>query len=214
MDLIGIDNEAEFFPSGTLSDVLKEELHDITGRWASLDRAAHPVERLVRVANPTIEALRLARNTSDASRRAALIRDAHHALLGALGYDGRREAAYTALDQAPVVPLLARVADAAGRDALWVIEAPILAPEDEASDPLGACFAPDQFAPDMREAALLDTPIDAMLAEGVFELPDGPRHVLVLGLSQLVLVDKRKWPARSVLRFDLQEIFTLSLIHI
>ncbi len=36
MDLIGIDNEAEFFPSGTLSDVLKEELQDITARWAGL----------------------------------------------------------------------------------------------------------------------------------------------------------------------------------
>jgi len=43
MDLIGIDNEAEFFPSGTLSDVLKEELQDITARWAGLDRTAHPV---------------------------------------------------------------------------------------------------------------------------------------------------------------------------
>jgi hypothetical protein len=207
MDLIGIDNEAEFFPSGTLSDVLKEELHDITARWASLDRAAHPVERLVRVATPTVEALRQARNAADASRRGALVRDAHHALLAALGYAGRREAAYTALDNAPVVPLLARVADAAGRDALWIIEAPIPAAADEASDPLGARFEPDQFAPDMREAALLDRPIDAMLAEGVFDLPDGPRHVLVLGLSQLVLIDKRKWPARSVLRFDLQEIF-------
>jgi len=30
---------------------------------------------------------------------------------------------------------------------------------------------------------------------------------LVLGLSEIVLIDKRKWPARSVLRFDLQEIF-------
>ena len=46
MDLIGIENEAEFFPSGTLSDVLKEELQDITARWAGLDRTAHPVERL------------------------------------------------------------------------------------------------------------------------------------------------------------------------
>ena len=50
MDLIGIENEAEFFPSGTLSDVLKEELQDITSRWGGLDKAAHPVERLSRVA--------------------------------------------------------------------------------------------------------------------------------------------------------------------
>lgn len=208
MDLIGIDNEAEFFPSGTLSDVLKEELQDITARWAGLDRAAHPVERLARVAGPTLEALRLVRNNSDQLRRAELVRDAHHAVLNALGYTWHREGAFTALDGAPVIPVVSRVADGAGRDALWVIEAPIPAPEDEASDPLGACFTAEQIPPDLREAALLERTIESILAEGVYELPDGPRHVLVLGLSQIVLIDKRKWPARSALRFDLQEIFT------
>ncbi len=208
MDLIGIDNEAEFFPSGTLSDVLKEELQDITVRWAGLDRTAHPVERLARVAGPTVEALRQVRNNSDQLRRAELVRDAHHAVLMALGYDWRREGAFTALDGAPVIPLVSRAADGAGREALWVIEAPIPAPEDEASDPLGACFIADQVPPDLREAVLLDRTIESILAEGVFELSDGPRHVLVLGLSQIVLIDKRKWPARSALRFDLQEIFT------
>lgn len=207
MDLIGIENEAEFFPSGTLSDVLKEELQDITARWAGLDRAAHPVERLARVAGPTVEALRQVRNSSDRSRRAELVRDAHHDVLTALGYVWRREGAYTALDGAPVIPLVSRAADTSGRDALWVIEAPIPAPEDEASDPLGTCFTEEQLPPDQREAALTDRTIESVLAEGVFELSDGPRHVLVLGLSQIVLIDKRKWPARSVLRFDLQEIF-------
>ena len=208
MDLIGIDNEAEFFPSGTLSDVLKEELQDITVRWAGLDRTAHPVERLARVAGPTVEALRQVRNNSDPLRRAELVRDAHHAVLLALGYTWRREGAFTALDGAPVIPLVSRAADGSGRDALWVIEAPIPAPEDEASDPLGACFITDQVPPDLREAVLLDRTIESILAEGVFELSDGPRHVLVLGLSQIVLIDKRKWPARSALRFDLHEIFT------
>ena len=192
MDLIGIDNEAEFFPSGTLSDVLKEELQDITARWAGLDRTAHPVERLVRVAGPTIEALRQVRNNSDQSRRAELVRDAHNSVLLALGYTWRREGAFTALDGAPVIPLVSRAADGTGQDALWVIEAPIPAPEDEASDPLGACFIADQVPLDLREATLLERTIESILAEGIFELPDGPRHVLVLGLSQIVLIDKRK----------------------
>jgi len=179
MDLIGIENEAEFFPSGTLSDVLKEELQDITARWAGLDRAAHPVERLARVAGPTVETLRQVRNNSDRSRRTELVRDAQHDVLTALGYVWRREGAYTALDGAPVIPLVSRAADTSGRDALWVIEAPIPAPEDEASDPLGTCFTEEQLPPDLREAALLDRTIESVLAEGVFELSDGPRHVLV-----------------------------------
>ena len=174
MDLIGIENEAEFFPSGTLSDVLKEELSDITARWAGLEKSAHPIERLSRVATSTIEALRQIRNSSDADRRTELTREMHHALLGALGYAWKREAAFTALAGAPVIPLISRVADASGRDALWIIDAPLQHAEDEAADPLGACFAPDQFPADAGEVALLDRTIESVLAEGVFELADGP----------------------------------------
>ncbi len=208
MDLIGIENEAEFFPSGTLSDVLKEELQVYTGLWSGLDRASHPVERLAQVASPTVEALRQVRNTPDRSRRAELVRDFQHAVVTALGYEWKRDGAYTALEGAPVIPLVSRAVDTAGRDALWIIEAPIPALDDEASDPLGSCFVLDQHPPDLHEAALLNRTIESTLAEGVFELTDGPRYVLILGLSQLVLIDKRKWPARSALRFDLQEIFT------
>ena len=39
-------------------------------------------------------------------------------------------------------------------------------------------------------------------------MADAPRYVLVAGASQWVLIDQRKWPARSVLRFDLQVIFS------
>ncbi len=208
MDLIGIENEAEFFPSGTLSDVLKEELQDITARWSGLEKKSHPVDRLTRVASPAVETLRQVRNTSDQNRRQELVRDAQNALLAALGYTWKKEAVITALKGAPVIPIVAKAADATGRNALWVIEAPLSDAEDEATDPLGASFTADQFPPETDEAALLDRSIESLLAEGVFELPDGPRHVLVMGLSQMALIDKRKWPARSVLRFDLQEIFT------
>jgi hypothetical protein len=208
MDLIGIENEAEFFPSGTLSDVLKDELQDITSRWSGLAKESHPIERLARVAAPIMTALRQIRNATEGPRQAELARDMHHALLAALGYSWKREVVLTALNEHPVVPVVGRVADAAGRDALWVFEVPIADVADEAADPLSFCFTLEQVPKEAFESTVLDRPIEELLADGVFGLPDGPRHVIILGLSQIVLVDKRKWPARSVLRFDLQEIFT------
>lgn len=208
MELIGIENEAEFFPAGTLSDVLKDELQDITSRWAGLEKSAHPIERLTRIVSSVTEALRQIRNTSDRARQAELIQELHHALLSALGYECKRQTAITALPGNPTIPLVGRVADGSGKSALWIIEASVADVKDEAADPLGSKFDPAQFPEDALESALLDQSIEEMLADGIFELLDGPRHVLVLGLSQIVLIDKRKWPARSVLRFDLQEIFT------
>lgn len=210
MDLIGIENEAEFFPSGTLSDVLKDELQDITSRWSGLAKENHPVERLARVAGPTMAALRQIRNPTERARHAELTRDMHHGLLAALGYSWRRDVVHTALEGNPVVPIVGRVADAEGRDVLWAFEAHVTSVADEADDPLSASFLREQVPEDAIENAVLDRPIEELLADGVFELADGPRYVLIFGLSQIVLVDKRKWPARSVLRFDLQEIFTRS----
>ena len=208
MDLIGIENEAEFFPSGTLSDVLKEELQDITSRWSGLDKAAHPIERLSRIAAQTIDTLRQTRNTADQARQTELIREVHHALVSSLGYAWKTEFVSTALNENPVIPIVGRAADAYGHDALWIIEAPNTDEHDEATDPLSICFQAEQFSPEMQEDALLDKAIEEFLADGVFELPNSPRHILVLGFAQIILIDKRKWPARSVLRFDLQEIFT------
>lgn len=210
MELFGIENEAEFFPSGTLSDVLKDELADITARWSELEKNKHPVDRLQRVSNATLDAYRQIRASSEASRRFSLTQDARFKVLEALGYEWKREAMPTGLDGHPLIPLLGRVSSADGKDALWIIEAPVPSNEDEASDPLDAKFAKDQFAEEDRDAALLDQTIGECLAKGVFELPDAPRNVLIVGLSQLVLVDSRKWPARSVLRFNLQEVFARS----
>lgn len=84
MDLTGIENEAEFFPAGTLSDVLKDEIQDITTRWSDVPKSDHPIDRLGRAAEPYVASLRQIRNTSDKARQAELYRDMHHALLSAL----------------------------------------------------------------------------------------------------------------------------------
>ncbi len=207
MELIGIENEAEFFPSGTLSDVLKDELADITARWSGLQKEEHPVDRLQSVSGATLDAYRQIRASSEKSKRFSLTQDTRFKVLEALGYEWKREAVPTGLEGQPLVPLLGRVSGSDGKDALWIIEAPVPSNEDEASDPLDAKFSKDQFAEEDRDAALLDRTIGECLAKGVFELPDAPRNILIVGLSQLVLVDSRKWPARSVLRFNLQEIF-------
>lgn len=208
MDLIGIENEAEFFPAGTLSDVLKEELQDITSRWSGLDKSAHPIERLSRISAQTIDALRQSRNTADRARQTEMMREVHHALVSSLGYTWKTEIVSTALNENPVIPVVSRVADASGLDALWVLETPTSDAHNEATDPLSICFQVEQFPAEMQEGALLDKAIEEFLTDGVFELPNSPRHILVLGFSQIILIDKRKWPSRSVLRFDLQEIFT------
>src|ERR1700681_4004387 len=98
MDLIGIENEAEFFPAGTLTDSLLDELREITSRWSRAGDGVNPVDRLARCCEPYLAALPQIRNAADGARRAEFHREATHALITALGYDYRRLSLHTALD--------------------------------------------------------------------------------------------------------------------
>jgi hypothetical protein len=113
MDLSGIQNEAEFFPAGTLSDALQDEIREITARWSTASSAENPLVRVTRATDPYLTALRQIRNTQDRPRRAELRRVATHALVTALGYDYHRITLPTAFEREPLVPLLARVASMA-----------------------------------------------------------------------------------------------------
>jgi hypothetical protein len=208
MDLIGIENEGEFFPAGTLSDALQEELKEISARWTADLGSQNPAERLKRVAESYRAALHQMQNTTDSARRQEIRREASHSLVTALGYEWKRNALETAYPEASLVPVLGRAVNLDGRDVLWLLEAPLAAAGDETADPLGTRFEDLQFSAEDLPHAERARAIEELLAEGVFGLRNGPRFVLIIDIAQLVLVDRNRWSSRSVLRFDLQEIFT------
>ena len=208
MDLTGIENEAEFFPAGTLSDVLEVELQDITNRWSKDLEGTNPLTRLTSSAEAYTRVYRQLLNTSDKSVRAELYAELTSRAANALGYEVKRASETLALDSGSLARVLNKTFDADGKPALWIMETPAPAAGEEQADPLSKTFDKEQFAADEAEYAETDLAVEELLAEGIFDLADAPRYVLVAGASQWVLVDQRKWPARSVLRFDLQEIFS------
>jgi hypothetical protein len=208
MELIGIENEGEFFPAGTLSEGLQDELREISNRWSADHADNSPLERLKRVASPHHASLLQILNSADPQRRVEVARSAIFALVESLGYTFARDALPTAFDGEPLIPVVGRCVNNDGRDVLWLIEAPLTAPGDEASDPFSLKFEPSQFSPDDRSHAELARSIEEILSDGIFSLKRGPRYLLVVDMAQIILVDRNRWPSRSVLRFDLQEIFS------
>jgi hypothetical protein len=208
MDLTGIENEAEFFPAGTLSDVLEVELQDITGRWSKELAESNPVNRLNSSANDYLRLYRQLLNTTDKNLRNELYSQSTALVSTALGYEVKRSSETLALESGSLARVMNKTYDADGKQALWIIETPTPSAGEEQADPLGQAFSSEQYNNDEQEYAELEKTIEELLTEGIFGLASAPRYVLVTGASQWVLVDQRKWPARSVLRFDLQEIFS------
>ncbi|MDA9915490.1 N-6 DNA methylase [Luminiphilus sp.] len=207
MDLTGIENEAEFFPAGTLSEVLATELTDITAQWSKLQRDDHPVERIASSADRVLSLLSQLRNTTDRTTRSELHQQIGALVAQSLGYIVKRDAISSAHDDGGVISVINQTFDGDGRCQLWVIDTPVTGSGEEDADPLGIAFADEQFDGDVADD-LNDMAIEELIAEGIFEQADAPRYLLIAGTSQWVLVDSRKWPARSVLRFNLQEIFS------
>lgn len=208
MDLTGIENEAEFFPAGTLSDVLETELQDISGRWSRELEGNNPITRLSGIADNFIRSYRELLNTKDQQRRGELYAQNIALVANALGYTIKKFSEPTALETGTLARLTSKTFNADGKQALWIIETPVPTAGEEQADPLGQSFDLNQFESDDRELAETEKSIEELLSEGIFSLADGPRYLLIAGASQWVLVDQRKWPTRAVLRFDLQEIFS------
>lgn len=208
MTLIGIENENEYFSAGFFSGALEGELTDVISRWGEAEKANNPI---IRLADGTVENLTMIEKVwsmSDRVEAEELRRAASHRLLTGLGYTYARAGLTTDLEGEPLAAGICRVADADGKDLIWILEAPTPGADDLASDPLGVPFNSAQFTAEEHEYAELHLNIEEVIDRGVFSRKDGPRFVLVLGLSQLVLAERRKWGSRSVLRFDLHEILS------
>ena len=163
MNLTGIENEAEFFPAGTLSDVLEVELQDITGRWARELEGTNPVTRLSGSADTYLRLYRQLLNTTDKNLRNELYSQSVALVSRALGYDVKRSSETLALDTGSLARVMSKTFDADGKQALWIIETPVPAAGEEQADPLGQAFDREQYDSDEQEHAELEKTIEELL---------------------------------------------------
>ncbi len=203
--LSGISNENEFYSNHYLSTGIDNDLKDLVADWRK-EPGPTPYERLEALSSAWIQAANDYRPVKDDARRTLMSREFAHKVLGALGYTAG--AIQVDDSEGKLVPLLARVADAAGNDVIWVVEALAANDEDFSSDPLITLFNCAQFPDEVAVANRRKGAIDQAISKYVFGLDVPPRFVLIWSMSSLLLIDRNRWAQRSVLRFDLQEIFT------
>jgi hypothetical protein len=132
-------------------------------------------------------------------------------LLEALGYPFAPHAEPVLIGgEAYQVPLLGEVSNAKGEPWLWVVEC--FNPSDEPADPLELTIA-------TRWGCQIDDPSlgtvltdgdgqgsetwEELISERVFGQAIPPRWVLAVSRDQLLLIDRQKWAASRLLRFEL-----------
>ncbi len=228
MALPGISNANEFYSAHYLESVLAGDIKKVRERWAEEAKAQLEADLAAGLSNATastpeaqFKALRKPWQklreaeigiTEEPAERLRLQRELFfQPLLEALGYPYAPKAEPVLIGgEAYQVPLLGEVSNAKGEPWLWVVEC--FNPSDEPADPLELTIA-------TRWGCQIDDPSlgtvltdgdgqgsetwEELISERIFGQEIPPRWVLAVSRDQLLLIDRQKWAASRLLRFEL-----------
>ncbi len=211
----GIVNENEFYSHHFFAHVFQSRIKDwLQQRAGSEAEADPPAKRLARLAAPFFQ--HLARYPADEEFAAQVQwhQDLHRDLLRELGYILDPEEQEWIGGQP--LPLWARVGKTAGLPEVIVLPAfnPDQRPRqpEQTTDPLDVTLDARHFGIEEVPAAYIakgrktPRPLAEILSDALFAADHPPRFVLLIGEVEWLLIDRFKWPANRLLRFDLTEI--------
>jgi hypothetical protein len=228
MALPGISNANEFYSAHYLESVLAGDIKKVRERWTEQAKAQLEADLAAGLSNATastpeaqFKALRKPWQklreaeigiTEEPAERLRLQRELFfQPLLEALGYPLAPHAEPVLIGgEAYQVPLLGEVSNAKGEPWLWVVEC--FNPSDEPADPLELTIT-------TRWGCQIDDPSlgtvltdgdgqgsetwEELISERIFGQEIPPRWVLAVSRDQLLLIDRQKWAASRLLRFEL-----------
>ena len=219
MALPGISNANEFYSAHYLESVLTDDLKKVRQRWTEAAKAQQEANAPEKITTPEQHFKALRKDwcklrekeqgiRNDPAERLRLQRDLFFApLLEALGYPCAPKAELVLIGGEPCqVPVLGQVANAKGEPWLWVVEC--FNPGDEPADPLDLAIAADRWGCQIDDpsAGAVGENWEEVISEQVFGQQSPPRWVLAVSRDHLLLIDRQKWAASRLLRFEMDAL--------
>ena len=217
MALPGISNANEFYSAHYLESVLTSDIKKVRERWAEEARAQVEANPSADVATPEAQFKALRKpwqklreaelgSSGEPAERLRLQRELFfRPLLEALGYPYAPKPEPVLIGgEAYQVPLLAEVSNAKGEPWLWVVEC--FNPSDEPADPLELNISGRQIHDATLGKVLEGETWETLISERIFGQEIPPRWLLAVSRDQLLLIDRQKWAASRLLRFELDTL--------
>lgn len=203
MPLTGIANENEFYSAYYLDAILKEDLKGVAQRWKEQTEEQTPDRQLGSLRQDYFK-LRERQRVRDEAEQRSLQREFFQQVLEILGYEWHPQ--LQVLDDDSLLPIAAEVKRSNGMPQLWVIEGFNLSAEP--MDVLSLMLEAGQYQdlPEMEGERLQDISLEDLLTDQIFAQNEPPRWVLLISIDQMVLIDRHKWNASRLLRFDWAEL--------
>ncbi|MBD2213063.1 N-6 DNA methylase [Nostoc linckia FACHB-104] len=212
--LIGITNENEFYSNHYIDAILKDDIKGIAQRWreaAAENETKSPPELLGSLAASYFRFINNFSKEKDIAERLTFQQQWFSEIFGALGY--QIEPTQRILDEGQLLPILCEVKKSNGVPLLWIIEA--LPEGDEVIDILDLNLNQAQITEKENnqnntsaELVSSDFTIEDIVSDYIFAQDEPPRWLLLASIHQIILIDRFKWNASRLLRFDLLEILS------
>lgn len=206
--LTGITNENEFYSHHYLDAILKDDIKNVAKSWketAEQNNTKSPPEQLGSLTKDYFHLRSQFNQEKDVVQRLSLQQQWLSDFFGVLGYE-IKPSNYV-LDEGESLPLICQIKKSNGLPLLWILEA--LPESGEVIDILDLNLHEKQFNQKAEtEIISSDTTVEDIVSDWVFAQDEPPRWLLVANIHQIVLIDRFKWNASRLLRFDLEEILS------
>ncbi|WP_414541717.1 Eco57I restriction-modification methylase domain-containing protein [Nostoc sp. CCY0012] len=212
--LIGITNENEFYSNHYIDAILKDDIKGIAQRWreaAAENETKSPPELLGSLAASYFRFINNFSKEKEIAERLTFQQQWFSEIFGALGY--QIEPTQRILDEGQLLPILCEVKKSNGVPLLWIIEA--LPEGDDVIDILDLNLNQAQVTEKENnqnnisaELVSSDFTIEDIVSDYIFAQDEPPRWLLLASIHQIILIDRFKWNASRLLRFDLSEILS------
>ncbi len=200
--LTGIQNANDFFSQHYLDEVLDADLKVLFARWQE-QGSASPPGQLRAMAGEYFrlrERITRARTLAD---QLPLLQDLAQQLCSALGYALQPRVMELEAGRLPIQASFIGVDE----HPLLIIA---LAPQPDGADAEGATALsahPLRLGSDGTLTLDEDMDWETALSKQIFADAHPPRWVLLLGVDELLLIERAKWGRKALLRLDLPELF-------
>ena len=207
MPLTGIANENEFYSAHYLDAILTQDLKGVTKEWQETAEEKTPDKALGSLRQDYFrlqDQLKHLDEVEEKEEKLQQQREFFKQILAILGYQWRPQ--LKVLDSDHFLPIIAEVNRNNNSPQLWIIEG-----FNNSSDPcdvlsLELQIEQYQGLEDIEGEKLQDLTLEKLLTDYIFAQNNPPRWVILISIDQLILVDRHKWNASRLLRFDLAQL--------
>jgi len=206
MDLVGIENQNEYYTNHYFTSIFKDNAEDTIKGWKNRDKEEKiilPWKRLRDISRQYYRIRDRYQHIKNENSSKEYVQELADLYLAALGYE-KCNSAVADIADGITVPVYHEETKPNGAPLLWAF---LCVAEEKGEDILQSKIF-EKFHEEEENENTLEIINDDILSKLFFAGEEAPRFILLFGINQIALVDRNKWNEKRYLQFIMEDIYS------